>query len=75
MYLLVTNPGAEMGSEHLIQPILWIPFVSINVTTHLKLSNDSSVSIATGYRLDGRGKISLFSIAPRPALGATKSPI
>jgi hypothetical protein len=39
------------------------------------------VGIAMGYRLDGpgsilgRGKIFLFSIASRPALGATQPPV
>jgi hypothetical protein len=42
---------------------------------------DISVSIVTGYRLDGpgsipaRGKISLFSISSRATLGPTQSPI
>jgi hypothetical protein len=52
--------------------------MSIKVTIHLKLSRDSSVSIAMGYRLGSiprRGKTFLFSIEPRPALGATKSRI
>jgi hypothetical protein len=46
-----------MGTGRLIQQILGVPSVSIKVTTHLKLSRDSSVSIATGYKLDGRGSI------------------
>jgi hypothetical protein len=43
-------------------------------------SRDSSVGTATGYRLDssdsitGRGKIFLFSVAPKPALGSAKTP-
>jgi hypothetical protein len=44
-------------------------------------SRDSSVGIVTGYGLDGwgsfpgRGKIFLFYIASRPALGPTQPPI
>jgi hypothetical protein len=44
-------------------------------------SQDSSVSIVTGYRLDSwgsipdKGKIFLFSIGSRPALGLTQHPI
>jgi hypothetical protein len=34
-----------------------------------------SVSIVTGYGLDGRGKIFLSSTAPRPALGPTQPPV
>jgi hypothetical protein len=46
-----------------------------------KGSRDSSADIATGYGLDdpgsipGRGKIFLFSIASRPALGPTQPPV
>jgi hypothetical protein len=36
---------------------------------------DSSVGIATSYGLDGRGKICLFTIVSRPALGPTQPPI
>jgi hypothetical protein len=39
------------------------------------VSRDSSVSIATGYWLDGRGKIFLFSTASRAALRPTQPPI
>jgi hypothetical protein len=44
-------------------------------------SRDTSVGIGTGYGLDGRcsipggGKISLFPIRSRPALGPTLTPI
>jgi hypothetical protein len=47
----------------------------------VKRSRSSSVGIATGYGLDGRGsnpgkaKIYLFSTASRPALGLTQTPI
>jgi hypothetical protein len=52
--------------------------VSLIVTNR---GRDSSVSIAMDYRLDGRGsilgrgKIFLFSTAPRPGLGSTQSSI
>jgi hypothetical protein len=48
---------------------------------HFTCPFHSSVGIATGYGLDGRvsipgrGKIFLFSIASRPALGPTQPPI
>jgi hypothetical protein len=38
------------------------------------MSQDSSVGIATGYGLDGRGRIFLFCTASRPAPGPTQPP-
>jgi hypothetical protein len=39
------------------------------------MSLDSSVGIAKGYGLDGRGSIFLYSTASRRALGSTQPPI
>jgi hypothetical protein len=39
------------------------------------ISRDSSVGIATGYRLDDRGVKNFYFTASRPALGSTQPPI
>jgi hypothetical protein len=54
-----------------------IIIIIIIIVAVFVVSRDSSLGIATGYELDdrgsipGRGKIFLFSIAYRPALGPT----
>jgi hypothetical protein len=56
-------------------------FCKTYISVFLHQSRDSSLGIATGYGLDGRGsvpvrgKIFLFSIAPGPALEPIQSHI
>jgi hypothetical protein len=49
--------------------------MSIILSVWLQERPDSSVGVALGYWMDGRGSIFLYSTTSRPALGPTHPPI